>query len=171
MLTQDRPTQPKPELWFESSSPDQLLLKRLVLVKAIVTPLWKDEARQQLQSQADQLDEQLAQLDTQVQQMVGELSQHTIQIVGADSSTVAETQSQLQGIQAQAEERKGELLEQKTQVLQQLEQIQTLELGEEVKQGQVDNFFYAKVGDHLIRKMQVEIVLRDGVLEEIRGEL
>ena len=106
MLTQDRPTQTKPELWVQSSSPNQLLLKRLILIKAIVTPLWKDEARQQLQSQADQLDEQLAQLDTQVQQMVGELSQHTIQVVGADSNTIAQTQAQIQDIQTQANERK-----------------------------------------------------------------
>ncbi|UJB72774.1 YlqD family protein (plasmid) [Acaryochloris sp. 'Moss Beach'] len=170
MLTQDRPTQPKPELWVQSPSSNQLLLKRLILIKAIVTPLWKDEARQQLQSQADQLDEQLGQLDAQVQQMVGELSQHTVQI-HPEGSSIAQTQAQIQSIQTQANERKGELLEQKTQVLQQLEQIETLKLGQEVDQGQVDNFFYAKQGDHLIRKMQVEVVIRDGVIEEIRGEL
>ncbi|UJB73099.1 YlqD family protein (plasmid) [Acaryochloris sp. 'Moss Beach'] len=171
MLTQDRPTQPEPELWHQSSTNNQLLLNRPITIKAIVTPLWKDEARQQLQSQDDQLSEQLTQLDTQVQQMVGELSQHTIQIVGADNSSVAETQSQIRSIQVQAEQRKNELLEQKTQVLQQLEQIETLELGEEVEQGQVDSYFYIKQGDHLIRKMQVEVLLRDGVIEEIRGEL
>ncbi|QUY45577.1 YlqD family protein [Acaryochloris marina] len=170
MLTQDRLIQPKPELWVESPSSSQLFLKRLILVKAIVTSLWKDEARQQLQSQADQLDEQLGQLDAQVQQMVGELSHHTVQI-HPEGSSIAQTQAQIQDIQTQANERKGELLEQKTQVLQQLEQIETLELGEEVEQGQVDNFFYAKQGDHLIRKMQIEVVIRDGVIEEIRGEL
>ncbi|MGR3279443.1 YlqD family protein [Acaryochloris marina NIES-2412] len=171
MLTQDRPTQPKPELWVQSPSSNQLLLKRLILVKAIVTPLWKDEARQQLQVQTNQLDEQLAQLDTQVQQMVGGLSQQTIQVVGADNSTVAETQAQIQDIQTQADERKRELLEQKNQVLEQLKEVETLNLGQEVDQGQVDSYFYAKQGDHLVRKMQVEVVLRDGVIEEIRGEL
>ena len=171
MLTQERSTQPKPELWVESPSTNQLFLKRPIIVKAIVTPLWKDEARQQLQSQSDKLDEQLTQLDTQVQQMIGELSQHTIQVIGADNSSVAEAQTQIQDIQTQADERKGELLEQKNQVIQQLEQIQTLELGEEVDQGQIDSYFYAKQGDHLVRKMQVEVLLRDGVIEEIRGEL
>jgi hypothetical protein len=71
----------------------------------------------------------------------------------------------------QAGDRKDELLDQKNQILQQMTQVQALELGQEVEQGQVDSFFYAKLGDHLIRKMQVEIVLRDGVLEEIRGDL
>ncbi|MCG8367125.1 MAG: YlqD family protein, partial [Pseudanabaenales cyanobacterium] len=32
-------------------------------------------------------------------------------------------------------------------------------------------FFQVAVGDNLIRKMQVEILVRDGVVEEIRGEL
>ena len=167
MLTQDRPTQPKLESWVQPPSPNQLLLKRLILVKAIVTPLWKDEARQQLQAQTHQLNEQLTQLDTQVQQMVGELSQHTIQTAAAENGTIAQTQ----GIQSQANERKNELLEQKNQVIQQLEQVETLDLGEEVEQGQVDSYFYAKQGDHLVRKMQVEVLLRDGVIEEIRGEL
>ncbi|ABW31497.1 YlqD family protein [Acaryochloris marina] len=171
MLIQDRPTQPKPELWVESPSSNQLLLNRPITIKAIVTPIWKDEAQQLLQSQVDQLDEQLAQLDTQVQQMVSELSQHTIQSTGGEGRTIAETQNQIQGIQVQAEKRKNELLQQKAQVLQQLEKVGTLELGEEVEQGQVDSYFYVKQGDHFIRKMQVEMVLRDGVIEEIRGDL
>ncbi|ABW32297.1 YlqD family protein [Acaryochloris marina] len=171
MLTQNRPTQPKPELWVESPSSNQLLLNRPITIKAIVTPIWKDEAQQLLQSQVDQLDEQLGQLAIQVNQMVEELSQHTIQVVGADSSAVGETQNQIQGIQVQAEQRKNELLQQKAQVLQQLEKVGTLELGEEVEQGQVDSYFYVKQGDHFIRKMQVEMVLRDGVIEELRGEL
>lgn len=133
MLIQDRPTQTKPELWAEPSSSNQLLLKRLILIKAIVTPIWKDEAQQLLQSQVDQLDEQLNQLAIQVKQMVGELSQHTVQVVGADSSAVAETQKQIQGIQVQAEERKNDLLQQKAQVLQQLEQVEASEIGEEVE--------------------------------------
>ncbi len=34
----------------------QLLLKRVINVKAIVTPLWKDEVQQQLQTQINQID-------------------------------------------------------------------------------------------------------------------
>ncbi|NJR55649.1 MAG: hypothetical protein HC768_14415 [Acaryochloris sp. CRU_2_0] len=168
MFTQERPTQPASESVLGS---DQLLLKRPIIIKAIVTPLWKQEAQQQLQSQSNQLDEQLAQLDIQVEQMVGELSQQTVQLLGVDGSTIAETQSQIQDIQIQAGDRKSELLDQKSQVLAQLSQVRSLELGQEVEQGQVDSFFYAKVGDHLIRKLQGEILLRDGVIEEIRGDL
>jgi hypothetical protein len=43
-------------------SSNQLLLKRGITVKAVVTPRWKDEAQQQLQGQMNQLDGQLQQL-------------------------------------------------------------------------------------------------------------
>ncbi|MGR3274697.1 YlqD family protein [Acaryochloris sp. 'Moss Beach'] len=150
---------------------DQLLLKRPITVKAVVTPLWKDEAQQQLQTQINQFDGQLQQLDNQVQQMIGELKKQTIQIIGAEGSTSEETQAQIQDIQMQANNRKSELLDQKNQVLQQLNQVQSLEMEQEVEQGQIDSFFYIKKGDHLIRRMQVEVLLRDGVVEDIRGEL
>jgi hypothetical protein len=149
---------------------DQLLLKRPITVKALVTPLWKDEAQQQLQAQINQLDGQLQQLDEQVQQMIGKLQQQSLQIVGVGGNS-GETQAQIQNIQMQAGDRKDELLDQKNQILQQMTQVQALELGQEVEQGQVDSFFHAKKGDHLIRRMQVEVLLRDGVIVEIRGDL
>jgi len=37
----------------------QLLLKRPINVKAIVTSLWKEEVHQQLQAQINQVDQQL----------------------------------------------------------------------------------------------------------------
>ncbi|MEM6520981.1 MAG: YlqD family protein, partial [Cyanobacteria bacterium P01_C01_bin.70] len=32
-------------------------------------------------------------------------------------------------------------------------------------------FFTVDKGDNLVKKMQVEILIRDGVIEDIRGEL
>jgi len=82
-----------------------------------------------------------------------------------------ETTQQIESIQGQVNQRKSEFLEQKNQVLQQLQQVQMLEFNQEVNQGQIESTFDVKVGDNLIEKMQVEIVLRDGVIEEIRGNL
>ena len=45
----------------------QLLLKRPINVKAVVTNRWKDEAQQQLQVQINQIDSQLQQLEIQGQ--------------------------------------------------------------------------------------------------------
>merc|ERR1712050_485332 len=118
-------------------SQTQLLLKRAINVKVVVTPRWKEEAQEQLQTQINNLDSQL---------------------------------QQLENIQMQVNQKKNELLEQKNQALQQLQQVQTLELEQQVNQGQIESVFTADIGDNLIKKMQVEILLRDGVIEEVRGE-
>jgi hypothetical protein len=42
---------------------------------------------------------------------------------------------------------------------------------QEVNQGQIEGIFTVEPGENLIQKMQVEVLLRDGVVEEIRGDL
>ncbi|MEO0455464.1 MAG: YlqD family protein [Cyanobacteria bacterium P01_A01_bin.114] len=138
----------------------QLLLKRVINVKAVVTPLWKEEAQKQLQKQINQIDGRLQQLEMQGQRIVGQLQQQ--QSGGGD---------QIGNVQNKLNQDKNQLLQQKNQILQQLQQVQTLELNKEVSQGQIEGFFKVAVGDNMIRKMQVEVLLRDGVIEEIRGEL
>jgi hypothetical protein len=56
-------------------------------------------------------------------------------------------------------------------MLQNLQQVQLLELDQEVNQFQMESFFRIELGDNLISKMQVEVVLRDGIVEEIRGDI
>ncbi len=143
----------------------QLMLKRSVNVKAIVTPLWKDEVQQQLQTQIHQTDQQLQQLDMQGQRSIAEIQKQTIQ------PPSPQTLQQIDNIQIQVNQRKSELLEQKNQSLQNLQQVQLLELDQEINQFQMEGFFRVEPGDNLISKMQVEIVIRDGVVEEIRGDI
>jgi len=146
-------------------SNNQLLLKRPINVKAIVTPRWKEEAQQQLQAQINQIDSQLQQLEMQGQRMIAELKKKSLQPPGP------EVLNQIENIQNQVNEQKSKLLDQKNQSLQQLQQIQTFELEQEVSQGQIESVFAVEKGDNLIKKMQVEILLRDGVVEEIRGDV
>jgi YlqD protein len=146
-------------------SKPQLLLKRVVNVKVIVTPLWKEEVQQQLQTQINQTDQQLQQLDVQGQRAVAEIQKQSLQPPGP------QTLQQIENIQVQVNQKKSELLEQKNQSLQNLQQVQFLELDQEVPQFQMEGFFRVEPGDNLISKMQVEVVLRDGVVEEIRGDV
>jgi hypothetical protein len=146
-------------------SKPQLLLKRIVNVKAIVTSLWKEEVQQQLQAQINQLDQQLQQLDVQGQRAIAEIQKQSLQPPGP------QTLQQIDNVQIQVNQKKSELLEQKNQSLQNLQQVQFLELDQEVNQFQMEGFFRVEPGDNLISKMQVEIVLRDGVVEEIRGDI
>jgi hypothetical protein len=149
---------------MDASNP-QLLLKRVVNVKAIVTPLWKDEVQQQLQAQINQIDQQLQQLDIEGQRAITAIQKQSLQPPGP------QTLQQIDNIQLQVNQKKSELLEQKNQMLQNLQQVQFLELDQEVNQFQMEGFFRVERGDNLISKMQVEVVLRDGVVEDIRGDI
>lgn len=146
-------------------SQSHLLLKRAVTIKAVVTPLWKEEVQKQLQTQLNQIDNQLQQLEMQGQRISAELQKQNPQ---ADEAAIAQ---QVGNIQNQVNQKKSELLEQKNKILQQLQQVQMLELNQEVSQGQIEGFFRVEKGDNLIQKMQVEVLLRDGIVEEVRGDL
>ncbi|HEY9627193.1 MAG TPA: YlqD family protein [Coleofasciculaceae cyanobacterium] len=148
------------------ASKSNLLLKRAVNVKAIVTPRWKEETQQQLQAQINQIDAQIEQLDTQGQRAVADVRRQ-----GTESFNPAMMAQQISSIEAQVNQKKSEILDRRYQTLQQLQQAQLLEMDQEVYQGQIESFFRVETGDNLVRKMQVEILLKDGEIVEIRGDL
>lgn len=147
------------------ASKTQMLLKRVINIKAIVTPRWRDEVQQQLQTQINQVDQQLQQLEMQGQRAIAEIQKQSLQPPGP------QTLQQIDNIQLQVNQKKSELLEQKNQNLQNLQQVQLLEMNQEVSQFQLEGLFSVAPGDNLIDKLQVEILLRDGVVEEIRGDI
>lgn len=142
----------------------ELLLKRAINIKVIVTPRWKEEVQAQLQSQINRLDGQLQQLETQGQRAIAEVQKQG----SAEDPMVAQ---QISNIDNQVNQNKSKILEKKNQALQQLQQVQMLEMDQEVGQGQLESFFTVQKGDNLVKKMQVEILIKDGVIEDIRGEL
>ena len=142
-----------------------LLLKRPITVKAIVTAQWKEEVTQQLQKQIVQLDQQMQQLEMQGKRTIEEISKQTQDPVSL------QIKKQVENIHGQVNQKKAEMLEKKNNFLQQLQQIQLLDLDQEVVQAQMESFFRLEKGDNLVRKLNVEVVLRDGVVEDIRGDL
>jgi hypothetical protein len=130
-----------------------------------VTPRWKEEAQQQLQAQMVQIDAQIQQLETQGQRAIAEIQRQSLIPLPPAAA------QQIDNIQIQVNQQKSEFLEQKNQYLQQLQQVQLLELNQEVAQAQLESFFRVEKGDNLVAKMNVELVLRDGIVEEIRGEI
>jgi uncharacterized protein involved in exopolysaccharide biosynthesis len=144
---------------------NSLLLKRPVTLKVVVTTRWKEEVQQQLQAQINEIDGQLQQLELQGQRMIAEIQKQNLQPPGPQVT------QQIEEIQTQVNQRKSELLEQKNQVLQNLQQVQLLELDQEVVQGQLESYCSLKLGDNLVQKMQLEILMRDGIVEEIRGDI
>jgi hypothetical protein len=146
-------------------SSTNLLLKRPINLKVVVTPRWKEEVQQQLQAQINQVDTEIQQLDLQGQRMIAEIQKQSLQPPGPQVA------QQIESIQGQVNQRKSELLDQKNQVLQNLQQVQVLEFEQEVVQGQLEGIFRVELGDNLVNKMQVEILMRDGIVEEIRGDV
>jgi vacuolar-type H+-ATPase subunit I/STV1 len=146
-------------------SKTSLLLKRPIIVKAIVTPRWKEEQQQQLQSQIGQVEAQLKQIETQGQRAISEIQKQSLNPPGP------QTAQQIDNIQLQVNQKKRELDERKSQFLQLLQQVQLVGFEQEVMQGQMESFFRIEKGDDLVKKLNVEIVIRDGVVEEIRGEI
>ncbi len=136
-------------------------IKRSINVRAIVTPSWKEEAERELSSAISTSDEQLAQLEKEGQQVVDE--------VRAQSSNPLDprVQDQVAQIQQQVSVKRSELEEQKRNLLQQQSQIRELEMEEIVDQGQIESFCDLKVGDNLVEKMQVSILVRDGIVKSI----
>ena len=78
-------------------------------------------------------------------------------------------QEQVGQIQQQVAGKRNELEEQKRNLLQQQNQVRELKLDDIVEQGQVDSFCEVSVGDDLIKKMQVSITVKDGIIQSIEN--
>ena len=76
-------------------------------------------------------------------------------------------QEQVANIQQQVAGKRSELEEQKRNLLQQQAQVRELEMDQIVEQGQLESSCEIKLGDNLVQKMQVAIVVKDGVIQSI----
>tara|TARA_Y100001968_G_C19407600_1_gene744555 strand:+ start:935 stop:1378 length:444 start_codon:yes stop_codon:yes gene_type:complete len=136
-------------------------IKRSINVRAVVTPDWKEEAERELSNAISASDQQLAQLEKEGQQVVDEVRTQSANPLDP------RVQEQVSQIQQQVAAKRSELEEQKRNLLQQQTQIRDLEMEEIVEQGQIESFCDLKVGDNLVSKMQVSILVRDGIVESI----
>lgn len=152
----------------DNSSDDapSLLLKRSVIVKAVVTEAFKAKTQEQVQQQVQGLDNQVQQLEFQAKRAIAELEKQTIQPAGP------ETTQRIDAVNAQVNSQKAKLLNQKNGLLQQLNQISNMELYKEITlQTNLDSYCRVSPGDNLGEKLRVEIVLEDEIIKEIRGNL
>ena len=78
-------------------------------------------------------------------------------------------QEQVAQIQQQVAAKRAELEEQQRTFLQQQSQVRDLEMDQIVEQGQLESSCELRVGDNLVQKMQVAIVVRDGVVQSIEA--
>ena len=138
-----------------------LTIKRTIAVRAVVTPAWKEEAERELSTAIATTDQQLAQLEQEGQQVVDEVRRQSANPLDP------RVQEQVAQVQQQVAAKRAELEEQKRNLLQQQAQVREVEMEQIVDQGQIESFCDLKVGDNLVSKMQVAVVVRDGVVESI----
>ena len=143
------------------SEGNTLTIKRSITIRAVVTPSWKEEAERELSNGIATTDQQLAQLEQEGQQVVDEVRRQSANPLDP------RVQDQVAQVQQQVAAKRSELEEQKRNLLQQQAQVRELEMDQIVEQGQLDSFCDIKVGDNLVSKMQVSVVVRDGVIESI----
>ena len=143
------------------SDGNTLTIKRSITIRAVVTPSWKEEAERELSNGIATSDQQLAQLEQEGQQVVDQVRRQSANPLDP------RVQDQVGQVQEQVAAKRSELEEQKRNLLQQQAQVRELEMDQIVEQGQLDSFCDIKVGDNLVSKMQVSVVVRDGVIESI----
>ena len=140
---------------------DSISIKRSIAIKAIVTPIWKQDAENEISKAISSTDQQLSQLEQEGQQVVSNIRSQ------AANPLDPRVQEQVGQIQQQIAAKRNELEEQKRNLLQQQNQVRDLKMDDIVDQGQVDSFCDVSVGDNLIEKMQVSITVKDGVIQSI----
>ena len=138
-----------------------LTIKRPITVRAVVTPTWKQEAEREISNGIANADQQLSQLEQEGQNVVDQVRRQSANPLDP------RVQDQVAQIQQQVAAKRAELEEQKRNLLQQQAQVRELEMDQIVEQGQLESSCELKVGDNLVQKMQVAIVVKDGVVQSI----
>jgi chaperonin cofactor prefoldin len=131
-------------------------LKRVVMVKAIVTEAFKDNLVKELERAVKNLDSQLAQLETQSRNFMEDLKKKG-QV------------TQLTTFKKQLEDEKGRQAAAKSDLLMKIEEAKKLVLGTEFVQGPLEGPVVVAVGENLYKKVGgAELVVKDGIIQEIR---
>lgn len=141
---------------------DSIKLKRPVAIKAIVTEKFKTEASKEIQQALQNFDLALQQLEFQGKRALSDVDKNP-EIPNKDQAR--------QNLQGQIEQQRAQINSQKAELLQRLNMISQLEMNSEFLQATVDNYVDVKVGDNLYEKLSnTEVIVKDGVIVEIRGQ-
>lgn len=144
---------------------ESISLKRQVAIKAIVTDTFKQQVTAEIQQALQQLDLNLQQLEFQGKRAIADLEKQSLTPAGPQQA------AQMQGLKDSIEQERQRLLGGKQEMLQRLNVVSQLEMNSEFLQGTVDNYVEVKIGDNLYEKLSnTEVILKDGVVTEIRGQ-
>jgi len=135
--------------------PDSVVIKRDIILRAIVTEKLKEQLDEEFGAAVDELDRQITRLDIGTRQYVTDMQRSDIQ--------------QAMALRQQIEAEKRRLQQGKDQLIQRRRQVEELEVGAEVIRGTIEGQVELRVGDNLQTALRgVEIVVKDDEIVEIR---
>jgi len=134
---------------------EKITVMRTIAVKQIVTENFKKKAAFEIQEALKKVEADIENFDKQTKKTITELT--------------LKGHPQINQIKQQVETEKEKLNSYKQELLERLKIISKLNLDEEVVQGTIDGPMDIKVGDNFDSLGKVEIVLKDGVVVEIRS--
>jgi hypothetical protein len=129
-------------------------VKRTIVVKAIVTEKFKNETLDAIRSSLSRVDLELQQMEFQGKRT----------IAGLEKQNVKQAVALRQQLDAEREKR----LEAKKRLQSQQQEVDRWQVGEEVIQGTVEGSVDLRIGDSLKSVFACEIVVKDGVVVDIR---
>jgi len=132
-----------------------ITLRRSISVRAVVTEALKQELRDELQQVAEEAQRRIDQMETQGRRLLAGLQR-------TDLTQAMEARRQIE-----AERQRHDALRQDIQ--RQIQEAEKLELGSEYPRGTIEGSVEVQEGDDLLLKLaKSEIVIKDGVIVEIR---
>ena len=135
-----------------------VLIKRTVILRAIVTDELKQQVSEELQGAADEIEQRVQQLDFSTKAYITDLQR-------ADLQRAMAVRKQIEQEKQKQNEMRDALLERKAQVGE-------LENGQEVIRGTLESFVEINEGDDLAVLLGgTEIVTKDDVVVEIRQRI
>ena len=135
----------------------EIELKRVVMVKAIVTEAFKANLIQELERAIKNLDSQGQQMDFQAKTYMEDLKKKGMV-------------SQMTAFKHQVDEEKGRQAAAKADLTSKIEEAKKLVMNTEFVQGPLEGPITVKLGDNLYKKIgAAEILVKDGVIQDIRN--
>jgi len=132
-------------------------LKRVVMVKAIVTEAFK-------QNLVKELERAVANIDAQTSQMVDRSKSYL------DNLKKKGMMQKAAAFKHQMDEEKSRQAAAKSDLMMKIEEAKKLQPGSEFVQGPLEGPVDVSIGDNLYKKVGgAEIIVKDGIIQEIRG--
>ncbi|MFH1542042.1 MAG: YlqD family protein [bacterium] len=136
---------------------NQVELKRVVMVKAIVTEAFKGNLVKELERAISNIDRQVAQIEERGKAYLESLKQK-----GLNQKATA--------FKHQVNEERTKQAAAKADLTMKIEEAKKLQLDTEFVQGPLEGPVVVAIGDNLYKKVGgAEIIVKDGIIEEIRG--